>query len=147
MNKNLEGEHELKSALFSLMDEVNISKKVAVGIIETAFERASNPFLQAVLKRADEVVNYSPEVIAEMASEEGKTVLIIPDGAEIDIEVDDGTVVERIDTSGQEQLEEAELAQENEEVLERVVEGSFRVPKSKDTSSLLSRAVPGYYNK
>lgn len=141
MNKNLEGEHILKAALFEVMNEVNISRKVAVGVIETAFDRAAIPFLASVFKRADEVVKYEPEVIAQMAAEEDQTVLVIPEGTQVSIEVEEGSDEGEVLVNG-EPIEEGD-----EDVLERVTEGSFRVPKSRDkrAASMLSRAVPRYY--
>lgn len=121
--KNLEP-HVIKGALYEHMIQYGIKHKVAVALIESAFENAGASYIDELLKRAEEIVAYSPEAVADMEKEIQLTCVMIP--------------------SEQVKEEEEEMS-EDEEMEDRVVEGSFRVPKSAAKSTdLLSKAVSKY---
>uniref|UniRef100_A0A7V3J9B5 Uncharacterized protein n=1 Tax=candidate division CPR3 bacterium TaxID=2268181 RepID=A0A7V3J9B5_UNCC3 len=129
--KNLE-QNELKASLYDLLVGYGIKHKAAIGIIETAFQEAGDRFLAGVMKRAEEVMEYGPETVAELGKEV-EVVCYLPED-----------VVKSL--SEDEEEEEEEEKEEAKEMKEKIVEGSFRIPKVSSSAhdSLLSKAVPSY---
>jgi len=132
-NKNLDKQaHEIKSSLYEKLTAYGVKHNAAVAIIEASFEESGDKFIDAVMKRADEVADYSDEGLAELENTLEVTMTINPDGTvEGEYEVED---------------EEAEFDEEVEGIEEKLVEGSFKLPKtaSSNKQSLLGKAMPGY---
>jgi hypothetical protein len=124
-NKNLESSHEIKASLYDKLMEIRIHPKTAQAVIETAFSEAGDGFLASLLKRAEDISKYSAEALAEIEGDLTLTCQIIPAEDESDFDVDEGS---------------------EEELEERLVEGSFRLPKigASNKKTMLSRALPGY---
>ncbi len=121
--KNLEP-HVIKGALYEHMIQYGIKHRVAVALIESAFENAGASYIDELLKRAEEIVAYSPEAVADMENEIQLTCVMIPSEDVKEIE---------------------EEMPEDEEMEDRVVEGSFKIPKSAAKgANLLSKAVSKY---
>lgn len=121
--KNLEP-HVIKSSLYDHMIQYGIKHKVAVALIESAFENAGARYIDELLKRAEEIVAYSPEAVADMENEIQLTCVMMPSKDVHEVEED---------------------MPEDEEMEDRVVEGSFKIPKSSAKGTdLLSKAVSKY---
>ncbi len=151
-NKNLDSDvHELKASLYDKLVAYGVKGRPAMALIEASFEEAGEKFFDAVLKRADEIAQFSDEAIADLSKALEITVTLDPFESTVAVEynTDEEDMEKEIDSSVEEEdIDELEEEEDIDELEERLKQGSFKLPKSArrtdEFSNLLSQAVPKY---